>query len=124
MTGSCQASNDAAPSVALVKKRFESGQQVFLAAIPWQALYKPEVTGQRAKGQCALEMRQAGLSETLPGLQRIGIETSVRQLNAQQQMIFMAMQAQRIIVFIQLGLRLMAVQTVDQGLDPPLRHCL
>lgn len=97
---------------------------MFLAAIPWQALYKPEVTGQRAKGQCALEMRQTGLSETLPGLQRIGIETSVRQLNAQKQIIFIAMQAQRMVVLIQLGLRLMAVQTVDQVLDPRLRRCL
>ena len=112
------ASNNAAPGVALVEKCFKSVQQLVLAAVPWQPLHQPEVTGQRAKGQCALEMCQAGLPQTLPGLQRVVIETWARQLDTQHQVILMAMQAQLVVVFTQSGLRLMAIEAIGYGAQP------
>ncbi|OIN48847.1 hypothetical protein BLL37_26260 [Pseudomonas azotoformans] len=60
-------------------------------------------------------MRQAGSSETQPGLQWVACETRASQLNTQQQMIFMAIQAQLVVVFIQPRVRLMAIQTIKQG---------
>lgn len=48
----------------------------------------------------------------------------MRQLNTQQQVRIMTMQAQLVVVFIQLGLRLMAMQAVDQGLEPTAMRCL
>ena len=107
----------------MVEKCFERIQQMILAAAPRQALHQPEVTGHGAQRQSALEMRQAGVPETLPRLQRVGIETRGRQLNAQQQLIFMTMQAQLIAVFMQTRLLSMAIQAVNQRLEPTARRC-
>lgn len=97
---------------------------MILGAVPWQPLHQPEVTGDGTQRQSALEMRQAGVAETLPGLQWVGIETRVRQLNAQQQLKLMAMQAKFVIVFIQLCVLSMAIQAVNQRLEPTTRRCL
>ncbi len=42
----------------------------------------------------------------------------MRQLNTQQQVRIMTMQAQLVVVFIQLGLRLIAIEAIDQRSQP------
>ncbi|AHC33381.1 hypothetical protein A7317_03750 [Pseudomonas fluorescens] len=58
----------------MVEKRFKGFQQVLLTAIPRQALQQPEVAGCGSQGQGALEMRETGLTETMPRLQRVMFE--------------------------------------------------
>ncbi len=96
---------------------------MLLANVPRQALHQPEMTGYRGKSQCALEMRQAGLPELLPGLKGVSFEVGMRQLNTQHYLMLMAMQANLVILFEQLDLLFAAIQTVAHSLAPTVRRC-
>ncbi|PQZ86627.1 hypothetical protein CQ048_21685 [Pseudomonas trivialis] len=118
------ASDDTAPGVALGEECFDGAQRLVLTAAPWQALHQPQMACRGTQSKCTLEMRQAGFSEALPDLQGVICKTRTSQLDTQQQMIFMAMQIQFVVAFTQLGLWLMAMQAIEQGVEPVASCCV
>lgn len=107
----------------MVEKCFECAHQMVQAAVSCQPLHQPELAGDRRKSQRPLEMGQAGLPKTLPGLHRVDVEAWMRQLNTQHYLKLMALQAQLVVLFKQLDVRLAAVQAVGKGLEPTARRC-